>query len=128
MKKTISLRNNYEFSKVYKRGEFKGGQHIVVYALKNRNGNMRLGITVGKKAGNSVQRSRLTRLIRESYRLFEDNVCEGYDIVVYAKPIKREAANTSRKIRAVSLPGYFEIDSEMKKLFDKLNLFKESET
>lgn len=128
MKKTFSLRNNYEFSKVYKRGEFKGGQFIVVYALKNRNSNMRLGISVGKKAGNSVQRSRLTRLIRESYRLFEDNVREGYDIVVYLKPLKREAASTNRKIRAVSLPGYFEIDDEMKKLFSKLNLFKESET
>ena len=37
------------------------------------------------KTGNSVIRHRITRLIRESYRLNEDRILEGLDIVVVAR-------------------------------------------
>ena len=122
MKRTVSLCKNYEFYRAYKRGVFKAGRHIVIYALKNRNNESRLGISVGKKAGNSVQRSRLTRLIRENYRLMEDSIAEGYDIVIAARPIKREAAAPNHKIKAVALPDYQDIKNEMTWIFKKLNL------
>ena len=82
MKRTVSLCKNYEFYRAYKKGAFRAGRHIVIYALKNRNNMSRLGISVGKKAGNSVQRSRFTRIIRENYRLLEERIAEGYDIVL----------------------------------------------
>ena len=122
MKRTISLTKNYEFYRAYKRGAFKAGRHIVIYALKNRNNMLRLGISVGKKAGNSVQRSRFTRLIRENYRLLEDRIIEGYDIVIAARPIKREAAVPNHKIKAVALPSYEDIRSEMTWILNKLDL------
>ena len=46
----------------------------------------RLGISVSKKVGNSVVRHRLTRLIRESYRLNEMEFDNSLDIVVVARP------------------------------------------
>ena len=49
----------------------------------------RLGISVSKKVGNSVVRHRLTRLIRESYRLHEDMFSSGLDIVVTVRGIKK---------------------------------------
>lgn len=125
MKKTVSLCKNYEFYRVYKRGSFKAGRHIVVYALKNRNHISRLGISVGKKTGNSVQRSRITRLIRESYRLTEENIKDGYDIVIAARPIKRGAEKPNRKMKALTLPSYTEIDRELNKFMDKLGLFRD---
>ena len=124
MKKTVSLCKNYEFYRAYKKGAFKAGRHIVIYALKNRNNMSRLGISVGKKAGNSVQRSRITRLIRENYRLMEDSIEEGYDIVIAARPIKREAAVPNHKIKAISLPQYEDIRSEMTWIFKKLGILK----
>lgn len=128
MKKTISLCKSYEFHRAYRKGSFKAGRYIVVYALENRKGLSRLGISVGKKTGNSVQRSRLTRLIRESYRLSEDNLKDGYDIVIAARPAKRGAEKPNRKIKALNVPAFEDISSELQKLMDKLHLFKEQDS
>lgn len=65
-----------------------------MYVLENDQIVNRLGISVSKKVGNSVVRHRITRLIRESYRLhetcfykngFNDMSNSGLDIVVIAR-------------------------------------------
>lgn len=56
-----------------------------MYVLENQAGKNRLGISVSKKVGNSIVRHRLTRLIREGYRLQEDRYRCGLDIVVIAR-------------------------------------------
>ena len=56
-----------------------------MYVLKNEQERTRLGISVSKKVGNSVVRHRVTRLIRESYRLNKEKFHSGWDIVVIAR-------------------------------------------
>lgn len=56
-----------------------------MYVLKNSGECNRLGISVSKKVGNSVVRHRVTRLVRESYRLHENIFNSGLDIVVVAR-------------------------------------------
>ena len=56
-----------------------------MYVLENGTGQNRLGISVSKKVGNSIIRHRITRLIRESYRLQENIFNSGLDIVVIAR-------------------------------------------
>ena len=56
-----------------------------MYILKNNTEENRLGISVSKKVGNSVVRHRITRLIRESYRLQESKFQNGFDIIVIAR-------------------------------------------
>ncbi len=115
MKDTISIKLNREFQRVYKRGQRKGGKYLTVYALKNRLGSNRLGITVGKKFGNSVQRNRMKRLIRENYRLIEEKLCCGYDIVVVARFSERGAASPNNKLKAMYVPSFEEVNKDITK-------------
>ena len=56
-----------------------------MYVLKNNKEVNRIGISVSKKVGNSVVRHRVTRLVRESYRLHENIFNSGLDIVVIGR-------------------------------------------
>ena len=58
---------------------------LVMYISRNQLEKNRLGISVSKKVGNSIIRHRITRLIRESYRLNEQAFLVGFDIVVIAR-------------------------------------------
>ena len=82
---TETLNRNKDFLALYRRGLCVPMRHIVVYAQKNRCGCSRLGITAGKKVGNSVQRNRAKRLIRVAYRALEDKLPNGLDYVIVAR-------------------------------------------
>ena len=85
MKRSESLKKPDDFRRVYRSGRSRANHLLVMYVRKNECGRNRLGISVSKKVGNSVVRHRLTRLIRESYRLSEDRYDTGLDIVVIAR-------------------------------------------
>ena len=85
MKFSDSLKKNRDFQNVYQNGRSYANKYLVMYVLKNNLGSNRVGISVSKKVGNSVVRHRLTRLIREVYRLHEDMFNSGLDIVVLAR-------------------------------------------
>lgn len=82
---TESLKKNFQFRVVYARGKSVANKHLVLYVLKNGLQQNRLGVSVSKKVGKSVVRSRVTRLIKESYRLTESKLSKGRDIVVIAR-------------------------------------------
>lgn len=81
----VSLKNSREFGKVYDRRESFANKYLVMYLRPNSLDYSRIGISVSKKVGNSVIRHRVTRLIRECYRLNRDKLKTGYDIVVVAR-------------------------------------------
>lgn len=80
-----SLKKNCDFKKVYRTGKSFANKYLVMYAKENNLNTNRLGISVSKKIGNSIVRHRITRLIRESYRLSEEKILQGLDIVVVAR-------------------------------------------
>ena len=100
MKYSESLKKHHDFQKVYKAGRSYGNKYLVMYILENNLEKNRVGISVSKKVGNSVIRHRITRLIRESYRLQEEMFNSGLDIVVIARSTAREV-------------GYKEIESAL---------------
>jgi ribonuclease P protein component len=76
---------NLEIQKVYKKGTSHANRYLVMYVLENQRTENRLGISVSKKIGNSVVRHRITRLIREGFRLNKERLKTGNDIVVIAR-------------------------------------------
>lgn len=110
MIKTVPLKKNYEFVRAYKKGKFFVGKYIILYVLRNGLNCNRLGITVSKKVGKSVERNRIRRLIKENYRLYEEYLKSGIDYIFVARSFD-------------IMPGFIEIKKEMKFLEKKLNVF-----
>ena len=111
MEFTESLKKNYQFRFVYNRGKSIANRLLVMYVVRNGTNGNRFGISVSKKVGNSVDRSRITRLLRESYRLSESKFLAGYDIVVIARASAKEAT-------------YMEVESALMHLLNKQKLIK----
>lgn len=80
-----SLKKNFQFRKVYRCGKSYSNQLLVLYIFKNREGINNIGISVSKKVGKSVTRSRVKRLIKESYRKNMINIKQGYNLVFIAR-------------------------------------------
>ena len=95
-----SLKKNHQFQFVYKYGKSYANKYLVMYVKENGLDKNRIGISVSKKVGNSVVRHRVTRLVRESYRLHESIFNSGLDIVIVARP-------------GAASVGYNEIDSAL---------------
>lgn len=100
MKFSESLKKNHQFQFVYKHGRSYANRYLVMYIKENGTERNRIGISVSKKVGNSVVRHRVTRLVRESYRLHEAVFNSGLDIVIVAR---KNAASV----------GYAEIESAL---------------
>ena len=111
------LKKNFEFSIVYRRGKSFANDFLVMYILKNKknkdkkfNSYNKIGVSVSKKVGNSVVRSRCKRLISESFRLNYDCITKGYDVVFIARnPIKGK--------------NYEDVEKAMKNLIKKAGLY-----
>ena len=82
MKKTEIIKMNYEFKYFFKKGEYISGKYIEIFTHQNKNNKNRLGIVVSKKAGNSVIRHRIRRLILESYSNLENKLENNLNILI----------------------------------------------
>ncbi|MFR7484173.1 MAG: ribonuclease P protein component [Acutalibacter sp.] len=85
MEKLVPICRNNDFRRIYARGKSYVSPLVVVYALKNRTKNVRVGITTSKKVGNAVQRNRSRRVIREAFRALAPRVRPGFDLVLVAR-------------------------------------------
>ena len=58
------IRRNSEFGRVYARGKSYVNPALVLYVLKTRGRNTRVGLTATKKIGHAVQRNRARRVMK----------------------------------------------------------------
>ncbi len=85
MSEYITLKDNKDFSRLYRKGKSFVSPVLVTYVLKNKSGNLRFGITTGKKIGKAVKRTRARRVIRAAYYELYPHMKTGYDIVFVAR-------------------------------------------
>ena len=81
----ISLKENYEFVRAYRRGKSYVSPVLVAYVFKNRKKSNRVGITTSKKIGGAVQRNRARRVIRVAFRNIEPLIEGSWDFVFVAR-------------------------------------------
>lgn len=65
-----------------------------MYLCKNQRMYNRIGISASKKIGNSVCRHRITRRLREIFRLNDKKLYSGYDMIIV---IRKEASEQKYK-------------------------------
>ena len=116
------LKKNFEFKTVYRRGKSIANELLVMYTFKNKrnkdkemNPYSKWGVSISKKVGNSVIRSRSKRLISESFRLNYNYILKGYDFIFIARnPIVDK--------------NYFDVEISMLNLVKKAGLYINEET
>ena len=81
----FTLRNQRDFSRIYKQGKSKGSRFAVIIYKKNGLKYTRTAFVSSKKVGNSVERNRSRRLMRAAYQAIEPEIRRGYDIIFVAR-------------------------------------------
>ncbi|HYW92318.1 MAG TPA: ribonuclease P protein component [Gammaproteobacteria bacterium] len=103
--RTARLLHQAEFRRVFQQAERSADSCFTVLARSNDAGAARLGLAISvRRAGNSVQRNRLKRIIRESFRRHREQL-PAVDLVVMARPAA--AAADAARLRA-SLERHWE--------------------
>lgn len=112
--KTIMLKKNYEFQKVFAKKNYYGGKYLEMFVIDNNKQSNYMGIAISKKIANSVQRNKIKRLIRENYRQIEEKIVKGKTYVILWKK-KANLENAT----------YYNVKEDIDRIFKKANLIKE---
>ena len=85
MNPAVTIKENYVFRQLYRKGSSSVQPCFVVYCRKNKEGLSRLGVTVSTKLGKAVVRNRIRRRLREVYRLNKPKMKSGYDVILVGR-------------------------------------------
>ena len=81
------LKDGEEFQRVFEKGQKTVGRFLILWhRVDPIASGPKLGLSVSSKVGESVRRSRLKRLIRETFRLRRSELPAGLEIVAYPRP------------------------------------------
>lgn len=99
LKKNV-LRDKRDFASIYNRGKSVGDRYVVVFYRENGLPYNRTAFLASKKVGNSVQRNRARRLIRESYSKAEPFLPTGYDFILIARNtiLEKKCSEVSKSV------------------------------
>ena len=79
------LKKKKDFQAVYSRGESYANRFLVLYVFRSNGFQGKVGFAAGKKLGNAVKRNRVKRLLRESYRLHQEEIEEGISLLLVGR-------------------------------------------
>jgi len=94
------LSRSAEFERVYRQGRSKSNRFLVLYTFPRTSEDTdaettgpRLGLSVSRRVGGAVDRSRVKRVLREAFWAEAERLPDGSDYVVVARPDSRELAD-----------------------------------
>jgi ribonuclease P protein component len=88
------LSRSAEFERVYRQGRSKANRFFVLYVFPRGNDDARtgedagprLGLSVSRRVGGAVERTRVKRVLREAFWAEAERLPEDSDYVVVARP------------------------------------------
>ena len=93
------LSRSAEFERVYRQGRSKANRFLVLYAFPREEeqpadaqDGPRLGLSVSRRVGGAVDRTRVKRVLREAFWAEAERLPAGSDYVVVARPDARDLA------------------------------------
>ena len=111
LKRKFRLHSKSGFQAIFENGGNYSVKHVAIYILK---GPKKFGFIASKKIGNSVQRNRARRLMREVVRLHLSEIRNDIQIIFIARV----------RIRGVS---YLEVEKSMMNMLKRANALTKSE-
>lgn len=83
------LSRSGDFDRVYREGQSHGNRYMVLYAFPRTDedeDNVRLGVSVSRKVGGSVDRNAVKRAIKEAFWAEGADLPDRHDFVLVARP------------------------------------------
>ncbi len=106
MLKQEVLRGKKDFAALYNNGKSVREKFFILLYRKNGLSFTRRAFLASKKVGNSVNRNRARRLLKESYRRLDRDVRPGYDLLFIARksivPVKCQEVQASMEKALIS--------------------------
>ena len=121
--KYTTLKEHHLYNKTFQRGARYSGRLLSVFVLRDfaakrlarenptKQGYNRFGVSVTKRVGGAVQRSRVKRILRAGYRAVEPELKTGYLVVISPRDGILQAKST-------------DVARELRRGFTKLNLLR----
>ena len=124
--KYTTIKEHHLYDKAFRKGARFGGRFVSVFVLRDyaakrlmlenprKTAYNRFGVSVGKKVGGAVQRSRVKRILRAGYRAVEPELKTGFLIVIAPRVGILEAKST-------------DVERDLRRGFAKIGMFRENE-
>lgn len=124
--KYTTIKEHHLYDKAFHKGARFGGRFVSVFVLRDyaakrlmlenprKTAYNRFGVSVGKKVGGAVQRSRVKRILRAGYRAVEPELKTGFLIVIAPRVGILEARST-------------DVERDLRRGFAKIGMFRENE-
>ncbi len=123
--KYTTLKEHHLYQKTFQRGARFSGRYLSVFVLRDymarrltkenpeKKPYNRFGVSVTKKVGGAVQRSRVKRILRAGYRAVEPELKTGYLVVISP----RDGILTLKST---------DVERELRRGFSKLSMFRDA--
>ena len=121
--KYTTIKEHHLYNKTFQRGKRYSGKYLSVFVLRDYAAKRlmrenpekkyynRFGVSVTKKVGGAVQRSRVKRILRAGYRAVEPEIKTGFLVVVSPREGILSAKST-------------DVERELRRGFAKLEMFR----